>query len=234
MVAGHFATALVAKRLVPRGHLAFYLVIAQLPDFLWHIFHFAGLEPTSPDNPMMASLDTMHAEMTYSHDLIPTLGWIALVICVGRAIFGSWGPGWAGAALIVVHAMCDAASGHPHYVFGPDTAQLGLGLYGTSPYLAILIELVFTGAVMAWVFRADAKAGIRRSRGTLGVWAAVFVGGIAMLVPNANASLVELTGLGPWSALAGTLMPGLVFTYVGMVGALVWADSRPVTSAVRP
>lgn len=227
MVAGHFATALVAKRLAPRGHLAFYLLIAQLPDLIWFLLHFAGVEPTGPANPMVTSLDSMHAEMTYSHDMLPTLGWVALAIVVGRALFGSWRPGWAGGALIVVHGLCDALSGHPHFVFGPDSLQVGIGLYASAPYLALAVEAVFTGAVMAWVLKTDARAGVAHSRTTLWVWAAVFGGGILMLLPTADLSLVELTGLPPYDALSGTLVPGLAMLYASIVAVLVWADTKP-------
>lgn len=231
MIAGHFATALVAKQQAPRGTLLFYLVISQLPDLLWHVLHFVGLEPTGPGNPMLASLDNMQAEMTYSHDLLPTLGWIALAILAGRVLFKRWQPGWAAGALIIVHALCDSLSGHTHYVFGPDSAEIGLGLYRTAPYLALALEGAFIMAVMAWVRRTDIKAGVRRSRATLWVWAAVFGGSVIMMVPSADLSLVELTGLDPIDALSGTLVPGLVVMYLTMLGALVWADSRPTTHA---
>lgn len=228
MVAGHFATALLAKKFVPRGHLAFYLIIAQLPDILWQAFHFLGLEPTGPHNPMMASLDTMHADMTYSHDLLPTMGWIILAIVAGRALFGMWRPGLAGGALIVIHALCDVLSGHPHFIFGPDSIQIGLGLYASAPYLALAIEAVFTFIVMAWVWREDTKEGVRRSRATLIVWAAVFGGGVCMLVPIANTSLAEWTGMAPLPFMSGLLVPGLVMTYMSMLVALLWADARPL------
>ncbi len=227
MVAGHFATALVARQHAPRGALVFYLVISQLPDALWHIFHFLGLEPTLPENPMLASLDNMQAEMTYSHDLLPSLIWIALAVLAGRGFFGSWRPGWMAGALVVVHMLCDAISGHTHYVFGPDSAAIGLGLYATAPYAALAIEGVFTLGVMAWVFRTDAKAGVRRSRATLTVWAAVFVGSIIMMAPSADLSLVELTGMAPIAALSGTLVPGLIGMYLMMFFALLWADAQP-------
>lgn len=230
MVAGHFATALIAKRIVPRGHLAFYLLISQLPDLIWHILHFTGVEPTSPDNPMRASLDTMHAEMTYSHDLLPTLGWLALAIAAGRLLFGSWRPAWAAGGLVVAHAVCDVISGYEHFVFGPDSAQIGIGLYVTAPYVAIAVEAVFTAAVMAWVLRHDAKLGVRHSPTTLWVWAAVFGGGVLLLLPTAEISLVELTGLQPLDALSGMLVPGLVATYAAMFAALVWVDAK----ATRP
>jgi hypothetical protein len=227
MVAGHFATALVARQQGRRGTLAFYLVISQLPDLLWHAFHFLGLETTLPANPMLASLDTMQAEMTYSHEMLPSLVWIVLAILAGRGIFGRWRPGWVAGALVVAHMFCDSISGHTHHVFGPDSAAIGLGLYANAPYLALAIEAVFTLVTMAWVFRTDAKAGIRRSRATLAVWAGVFAGGIVMMVPSADLSMVELTGLEPIDALSGTLIPGLIGMYLTMILALVWADARP-------
>lgn len=227
MVAGHFATALIARQHAPRGTLFFYLLISQLPDILWHFFHFLNLEPTLPENPMLASLDNMQAEMTYSHDLLPSLIWISLAVFAGRGLFGHWRPGWMAGALVVVHMLCDAISGHTHYVFGPDSAAIGLGLYATAPYLALAIEGVFTLSVMAWVFRTDAKSGVRRSRATLTVWAAVFVGSILMMAPSADLSLVELTGMEPISSLSGTLIPGLIGMYLAMLVALLWADAQP-------
>ncbi|MFT5681119.1 MAG: hypothetical protein ACI8RZ_002025 [Myxococcota bacterium] len=229
LVVGHFATALVARQQAPHGPFAFYLAISQFPDMLWHAFHFLGIEPTLPANPMMASLDNMQAEMTYSHDLLPTLGWIVLVVLMGRGLFGSWRSGLTGGALVVVHMFCDAISGHTHYIFGPDSAAIGLGLYATAPYLALAIEGVFTLAVMAWVFRTDARAGVRRSRATLMVWVAVFAGGLMAMFPSADLSLVEMTGMAPIEALSGTLVPGLIAMYLTMFAALIWADARPTT-----
>ncbi|MFT5586649.1 MAG: hypothetical protein ACI9VR_004248 [Cognaticolwellia sp.] len=232
MVAGHFVTALVAKQQAPKGALAFYLAVAQFPDLLWHGFHFLGVEPTLPLNPMAMSLDNMQADMTYSHDLLPTLGWIALVMLAGRALFGGWRPGLVAGLLVLVHGLCDAVSGHTHYLFGPDSQALGLGLYATAPYLALIIEGVFIIGMLALVFRADAAAGVRRSRSTLTVWAVVFGGGLLALFPSADLSITELTGIAPIEALSGTVVPGLVFMYASMFGALLWAGSRPTVPVV--
>lgn len=227
MVVGHFATALAARQLAPTAPLAFYLAISQLPDLLWHLFHYLGLEVTTPENPMAASLDNMQAEMTYSHDLLPSLGWMVLVVLAGRVLFRDWRTGVTGGALVLLHGFCDAISGHMHYVFGPDSAPIGLGLYGTSPYIALAIEGVFTLGVMGWVMRKDTAAGVRRSRATKWVWGAVFVGGLLSLAPTAELSMVEMFGLEPIAALSGTLIPGLLLMYVSMFAALVWADSQP-------
>lgn len=228
MVVGHFATALVAKQQAPRGALAFYLVVSQLPDALWQGFHFLGVEPTLPANPMATSLSNMQVEMTYSHDLLPALGWIVLAVLAGRGLFGSWRPGVTAGLLVLVHLFCDAISGHTHHVFGPESAAIGLGLYASAPYLALVIEGVFTLGVLAWVLRTDAKRAVRRARSTWVVWAAVFGGGLLMMFPSADRSLAELTGMAPIEALSGALVPGLVAMYVGMCAALIWADRRPL------
>ena len=232
MLAGHFTTALVAKQQAPRGHLAYYLVASQLPDLLWLLFHYLGLEPTQPDNMMNVSLDTMHVEMTYSHDLLPMLGWIALTVLVGRALFGRWRPGWVGGALVVVHALTDYVGGFPHNVFGPESHAVGTGLYGTAPYVAVGLEAIFTVAVLAWVLRTDAKAGVQRSRKTWMVWAGVFGGGVAFMFMSADLTLAELTGLEASPALSGTAMPMMVATYLVMLFALVWAE-RPGARLAR-
>ena len=227
MLAGHFATALVARQYAPRGHIAYYLAASQLPDLLWHAFHFTGLEPTTPDNMMAVSLDNMHAQMTYSHDLLPTLGWIMLAIIAGRALFGRWRPGWIGGLVVLVHALADAISGYPHHIFGPDSHQVGFGLYYSAPYLAVGIEAVFTALVLGWVLRTDAATGVRRSRATYRVWAAVFGGGLLFTFASADLSVAEVLGVEPLAALSGTAVPLLVVIYVSMIAALIWAEGQP-------
>lgn len=227
MLAGHFATAIVAKQRVPVAHVGYYLAVSQLPDLLWLVFAALGLEPTSPDNPMNVSLDTLQVDMTYSHDLLPTLGWFVLTILVGRALFGSWRPGWAGGILLIVHTLTDNLAGHPHNVFGPDSHAVGTGMYQSAPYFAVLLEAVFIVGFLAWILRNDAKAGVRRSRATYRVWAAVFGGGVAFMASSADLTMAELTGVEPLSALSGGTLPMLATIYVLMTGALLWAEAQP-------
>ncbi len=227
MLAGHYATALVAKQHAPRGALAYYLVASQLPDLLWLAFHFLGLEPTTPTNPMDVSLKAIAVDMTYSHDLLPTLGWIVLVTLAGRALFGSWRPALVGGLLLVAHAVTDYVGGFPHHVFGPDSHEVGTGLYLTAPYLAVALEGAFTVAMLAWVVRTDTKAGVARSRGTWRAWIGVFGGGLAFMFLSADMSLSELTGMEPPPAMDGWAVPVLVTTYVAMIAALLWADRQP-------
>ena len=229
MLAGHFTTAILAKQRVPAGHFGFYLVASQLPDLLWLVFHYLGLEPTTPDNFMVVTLTSLEADMTYSHDLLPLPVWAVLTLLVGRGLFGSWRPGWAGAVLVLVHGLTDFVGGFEHFVFGPDSQVVATGLYGTAPYLAITLEVIFIVVTMAWVIRTDAKNGVHRSRATWITWAAVFGGGVAFMYATATHSFADLVGAAPNPAFAGTAVPTLAVTYVGMLLALYWADKKEKT-----
>lgn len=73
---------------------------SQLPDLLWHLFHFVGLEVTPVANPMAISVDGGAPPMHYSHDLLPLVAWVGLTVVVGRLAFGEWRPGWVGGARV--------------------------------------------------------------------------------------------------------------------------------------
>ena len=45
---------------------------------------------------------------------------------------------------------------------------------------------------------------------------------------SADLSIAEVLGVEPLAALAGTTVPTLVVTYALMLGALLWAQTRPV------
>ncbi|MGH1347579.1 MAG: hypothetical protein ACRBN8_38840 [Nannocystales bacterium] len=231
MLAGHFTTAILARQRVPSGHIGFYLVASQLPDLLWLAFHYLGLEPTAPDNFMVMTLQTLDANMTYSHDLLPLPVWALVTLLAGRGLFGSWKPGQAGAVLVVVHGLVDFLGGFDHHVFGPDTPSVATALYGTAPYLAITLELVFVVATMAWVVRTDAANGVRRGRRTWGMRVAVFGGGLAFMYLTATQSVAELWGVDPNPNLSGTAMPTLIGTYWGLLLALWWGESQDGTQS---
>ncbi|MGB6035405.1 MAG: hypothetical protein WBG42_03995, partial [Cryomorphaceae bacterium] len=145
MLAGHFSTALIAHQKIPKkGALLFFLIASQLQDLLWLSFHYLGLEPTVPADLLDVTLMNITVDMVYSHDLLPQLVWMALVFIVGRLLFKQNSVALAGALLVLGHYLLDMLSGYPHHVFGEESHQVGLGLYYSNVYLAILIEAVFT------------------------------------------------------------------------------------------
>ncbi len=227
MIAGHFTTALVAKRYYTAGSIMFFLIASQLLDLLWLIFHYLGWETTKPDNYMHVSLDSLQVEMTYSHDVIPVLVWIVLTIMFGRWVFKNWKTGLIGGFLVFLHAIVDYIGAYSHHVFGPQTPDVTTGLYYSAPNLAVFIELIFLVVMMFWVVRLDKKAAVKRSRGTWIVWILVFAGCTSLMFLTADTSIADRFGLGNVEWMSGTTVPFLSITYFSMIFGLTWANRQP-------
>lgn len=101
MLVGHFATALVANQKFPTGSLLYFLVVSQLQDILWALFHYFGLEVTTPTDVLDTTLQSLTVDMLYSHDLLPQIFWMATAFIFGRALFKSSAVGVVGAALFL-------------------------------------------------------------------------------------------------------------------------------------
>ena len=182
MIAGHFTTALIAKQKFPKGTLLYFLIISQLQDFLWFTFHYLGLEPTNPSDAFDATLNNMVVDMLYSHDLLPQLFWLAIVFLLGKLLFKNTKIGLVSMILVSIHFVLDFFSGHVHHIFGADTLEAGLGLYASNPYLAILIEALFSIGAMWYFFREEAKKGIiRTTKNRIGI-ISVFAYGIIFIL----------------------------------------------------
>lgn len=227
MIAGHYATALIAHQKFPKGTLLFFLVVSQLQDLLWFVFHYLGLEPTRPADVFDATVQNLTVMMTYSHHLIPQLIWGGLVFLVGRIYFKSTTVGLVALALFAVHFVLDFFSGHAHHVFGAGTPQITLGYYASNVYLAIFIEVVFVIAALWFYFRQEAKAGVIRTRANKAVIIGVFVYALVFLLVIATTSVRDLLGVPEFDSGFNTSVPTLIMTYV----ALMWVLHRTVSKS---
>jgi hypothetical protein len=226
MLAGHFTTALIAKQKFPKGTLLYFLILSQLQDLLWFLFHYLGLETTKPSDAFDATLSNMAVDMLYSHDLLPLLFWLAIVFLIGKLIFKSTQIGIVSMVLISVHFVLDFFSGHMHHVFGADTAEAGLGLYSASPNLAILIEAIFSAGALWYFFDQEVKNGvIRTTKNRLAIMA-VFGYGIIFMLLIATRSFRELLNIPEFDLGFNTNMPTLIFTYGTMLYCLNYFVSR--------
>ncbi|WP_412067806.1 hypothetical protein [Rubrivirga sp. IMCC43871] len=230
MIAGHFATALLADqhaegRRFPASLSGWFIVVSQIPDLLWFVFHFLGLEPTEPLDLFDTTLQSLSVEMAFSHHLVPILGWTLLLGVLGAVLFQSRRVGLATAALVGVHALMDYLSGHPHHLFGADTAEIGLGLYDSAPYVAIAIEAVITVALALAFFREERRRGVVRSAVSRRAIIGVLAFGIVFLVSTATTSMREMLGLPAFDLPFGTTVPTLALTYLSM-GLVLWAAVR--------
>ncbi|NNE31475.1 MAG: hypothetical protein HKN40_03805 [Winogradskyella sp.] len=220
MLAGHFTTALIAKQKFPKVALLYFLIISQLQDFLWFTFHYLGLEPTEPIDAFDATLSNMVVDMLYSHDVIPQLFWLAIVFVIGKLVFKSTQIGLVSMALVFVHFVLDFFSGHMHHLFGADTMEAGLGLYATSPYLAIFIEAIFSTVALWYFFREEAKKGIIRTTKNRVAIISVFAYGIIFMLLIATHSFRDLFSIPEFDLGFNTNMPTLIFTYGAMLYTL--------------
>ncbi|MDA9009543.1 hypothetical protein N9K16_06260, partial [Alphaproteobacteria bacterium] len=223
MIAGHFATALIAHQKLPKGTLLFFLLVSQFQDIFWLLFHYLGLEPTTPNDVFDTTISNMTVSMMYSHHLIPQLFWAAVVFLIGKFLFKSTTVGLVALALLVGHVVLDFFSGHAHHLFGEDTQAIGLGLYATNAYLAILIEAVFIATALTYYFRAEAKTGVVLSGKKRAAIIGVFVYGILFLLSVATVSFRDLLGLPVFDFGFNTTVPTIIFTYTAMTAVLFWA-----------
>ena len=181
MVAGHYATSLLAYERHREGPLWLFLFAGIFLDILMVSLVLAGVEVMAPAHGAPGpAFATMDIDMTYSHDLLPVAGWAVVIAGFAFAITLSRGVAlWAG-ALVLLHEVADLLSGFPHYVFGPDTPEIGLGLYFSAPLGALAIELVVALACVWWFSKQTRLSGKRQ----LTLYILCFVG-VAALLPFA-------------------------------------------------
>ena len=220
MLAGHFTTALIAKQKFPKGTLLYFLIISQLQDILWFTFHYLGLEVTDPSDAFDATLSNMAVDMLYSHDLAPLLFWVAIAFVIGKLLFKSTQIGLVSMALVLGHFVLDFFSGHMHHLFGAGTMGAGIGLYASSPYLAILIEAIFSVVALWYFFKEESKKGIVRTNKNRAAIISVFAYGIIFMSLIATHSFRDLLGIPEFDLGFNTNMPTLIFTYVVMLYCL--------------
>jgi hypothetical protein len=145
--------------------------------------------------------------MPYSHSVgtalaAALLAWLIIEIGLGRRALGR-----AVAVGIASHLLRDLLT-HGHDIVlapGLDSPKLGLGLYGTAPFVAFLVEMVY--GIACW----------RIYRGGMGLLAVVVLGNLA------NLSLLSAAIPGPEVFLAGRplLVVSLVFAQIVVTLLLV-------------
>ena len=220
MLAGHFSTALIARQKFPKGTLLYFLIISQLQDFLWFVFHYLGIEHTNPSDAFDATLSNMTVDMVYSHDLLPLLIWLIIAFTIGKILFKTTQIGLVSMALVSIHFILDFFSGHMHHVFSAETMELGFGLYASNPYLAIVIEALFSIVALWYFFREEGKKGIIRTTKNRIAIISVFAYGIIFMLLIATHSFRELFGIPEFDLGFNTNIPTLIFTYGAMLYCL--------------
>lgn len=79
MFIGHFAVGFAAKRFAPRASLGWLLAAPMFPDLVWPLFVLAGVEVVriAPGDTAFTPLEFV--SYPWSHSLLMTLAWAALL-----------------------------------------------------------------------------------------------------------------------------------------------------------
>ncbi len=179
-----------------------------------------GLEPTNPNDAFDATLNNMVVDMLYSHDFLPLLVWLIISFVLGKLLFKSTQIGLVSMVLVIIHFVLDFFSGHMHHLFGAETMELGLGLYASHPYLAILIEALFSILVLSYFFLEENKKGVSRTTKNKIAIISVFAYGIIFMLLIATKSFRELFGIPEFDLGFNTNIPTLILTYGTMLYCL--------------
>lgn len=140
MISGHAATTLVAKRAAPDMPWWLLLVSAFLIDIAMFTFVALGIETMTPTGAEGPSLATQMVDMTFSHDLIPQIGWTLLAGAIAFAVTRRRVFVLTAMALSLGHWLCDLVTGYEHHVFGPESYSLGTGWYNLNLPAALSFE----------------------------------------------------------------------------------------------
>jgi len=207
MFIGHFAVAFAAKKAAPRASLGTLVLAAAFLDVVWPVLVLLGIEHFrivpgfTPNNPF---------DFTYypwSHSLLMTLVWSALVAFVYFAAKGD-GPGAAWVAILVAsHLVLDFVSHRPDMPLYPGGGEkLGLGLWQSIPATFAVEGLMFAAGIVIYVQATRSKDRI----GSIAWWAMVGVllalyipGPWSSPPPSENAvavlGIIALAIFGPWA-----------------------------------
>ena len=144
MILGHAATTLVAKRAAPDMPWWLLLVSAFLIDIAMFTFVGLGIETMTPTGGK-PSLSNAIVGMTFSHDLIPQIGWTLLFGAIAFAVSRRRMFALIAMALSLGHWLGDLVAGYGHHVFGPDSHPIGTDWYHLNLPAALTFEAALGG-----------------------------------------------------------------------------------------
>jgi membrane-bound metal-dependent hydrolase YbcI (DUF457 family) len=136
---GHLAVGFAAKRFVPRVPLIALLIASWLPDILFLIFAFAGLESET-------------APAAWSHGLLLSIMWSLLVGLVAYGISLDQRIGKTLGIVVFSHWALDFIAWNNLPLLLPGSRTVGLGLINRIGGSVMLVELaLFVPAVASYV-----------------------------------------------------------------------------------
>ena len=172
MILGHAATTLVGKRAAPGMPWWLLLVSAFFIDIVMFTLVGLGIETMAPSGAPGPTLANAVVDMTFSHDLIPQLGWTLLVGGFAFAVTRRGAFALVAVALTLGHWLGDLVAGYGHFVFGPASQPLGTDWYHLNLPAALILEASL-GVLCVFVFTRGRSFSPGALAGLYGLFGAV-------------------------------------------------------------
>lgn len=150
MILGHAATTIFVKRAAPDMPWLLLVVSAFLINIAMFTFVELGIETMEPTGEK-PSLSNAIVDMTFSHHLIPQIGWTLLAGAIAFAVTRQRMFALIAMALSMGRWLGDLVSGSGHHVFGPDSHPIGTDWYHLNLPAALTFEAAL-GVLCVFVF----------------------------------------------------------------------------------
>jgi hypothetical protein len=183
---GHFAPAFVAAAVSPdRPRLGTLFVAAQLVDWVFFGLTLMGVEQMRADPSASVMMPVDYHHMPYSHSLVGTAIWAAVLLVVVAVRQRDLTLGVLAGVVAVSHWLLDFVVHVPDLTIWGTPPKLGLGLWN-MPWAAIPLELALTLGAFAFY--------LRRTRGPAGP---------PLVLIGAMLAMQAISWFGPHPAEAG-------------------------------
>lgn len=194
MFLGHYAVAFVAKRLVPNISLGTMILAAQLMDILWPIFLLLGIEHVAIQPGITAASSFNFYDYPYSHSLLGSLIWSAVLGLVFFALRRSPKGALAVGGVVFSHWLLDLIVHRPDLPLSlTDGPYFGLGVWSSLP-LTLGLELGLLGVGVITYLRASTprdRLGKYMPFGLVVLLVLVYVGTLSGPAPNVQTVAVS-------------------------------------------
>ncbi|MCE9500737.1 MAG: hypothetical protein K8R21_09585 [Leptospira sp.] len=195
MILGHYAPALIPYSRFERKYpVTLFLVCANIPEFIWLLLAFLGIEVTTPASFLDATLSGLQVKMIYSHNLIPGFFQAIITAIIVEFIYSDRALSFWCGGLVMLHIACDAVVGYDHQIMGESSPVFTLNSYRNFPHTAVLIEFVFSFLCIYYFDRLERKAGREITSKQRRILFAFFGIGILVWLPAATTSINEILG----------------------------------------
>ena len=225
MFVGHYGAALALKGAESRASLGLLFLGVQFVDILFFPLVLAGVEQM---NIVPGHTESTHFElvfMPYTHSLVASILWAALVAGVSFLALGDR-PRRRSIALVLgasvfSHWILDLIVHTPDLpLMGDASTKLGFGLWTSAPLTFVLEAAVLLGGLWIYLRATTPRAGSRLARfGMVGLVVFLIALNVYNLFGPPPAAFMEVFGL----AMA---------SYLGLAGIAFWLDGlrTPVDS----